>query len=77
MAAFQAANPGCMLEDFVRWYSPRDWREGGDDEKASGGGKASRGRLSARFSHPGNTCVLVPSTNLIRTLDINTRNSTH
>lgn len=22
---FQAANPGCLLEDFVRWYSPRDW----------------------------------------------------
>ena len=21
----QAANPGCLLEDFVRWYSPRDW----------------------------------------------------
>ena len=24
---FQAANPGCLLEDFVRWYSPRDWIE--------------------------------------------------
>lgn len=23
----QAANPGCLLEDFVRWYSPRDWIE--------------------------------------------------
>ena len=22
---FQAANPGCVLGDFVRWYSPRDW----------------------------------------------------
>jgi len=21
----QAANPGCILEDFVRWYSPNDW----------------------------------------------------
>lgn len=21
----QAANPGCVLEDFVRWYSPRDY----------------------------------------------------
>ncbi|CAI5987213.1 unnamed protein product [Closterium sp. NIES-65] len=21
----QAANPGCVLEDFVRWYSPPDW----------------------------------------------------
>ncbi|RDD41035.1 Rab3 GTPase-activating protein catalytic subunit [Trichoplax sp. H2] len=25
MEAFKAANPGCILEDFVRWYSPRDW----------------------------------------------------
>ena len=23
----QAANPGCLLGDFVRWYSPRDWQE--------------------------------------------------
>lgn len=27
MQAFKAANPGCSLEDFVRWYSPRDWVE--------------------------------------------------
>eukprot|EP00899_Mesostigma_viride_P012735 jgi/Mesvir1/21462/Mv03918-RA.1 len=25
MAAFKAANPGAVLEDFVRWHSPRDW----------------------------------------------------
>ena len=25
MEAFKAANPGCVLGDFVRWYSPRDW----------------------------------------------------
>ena len=25
--ALQGANPGCVLEDFVRWYSPRDWVE--------------------------------------------------
>lgn len=25
MQAFKAANPGCVIEDFVRWYSPRDW----------------------------------------------------
>lgn len=25
----QAANPGCILEDFVRWYSPLDWVEYG------------------------------------------------
>lgn len=28
----QAANPGCLLEDFVRWYSPRDWIEGEPEE---------------------------------------------
>ncbi|XP_076304308.1 RAB3 GTPase activating protein subunit 1 isoform X3 [Tachypleus tridentatus] len=27
MEAFKAANPGACLEDFVRWYSPRDWIE--------------------------------------------------
>ena len=27
MEAFKAANPGCTLGDFVRWYSPRDWVE--------------------------------------------------
>ena len=27
MFCIQAANPGCLLEDFVRWYSPRDWIE--------------------------------------------------
>ena len=26
MQAFKAANPGCILEDFVRWHSPKDWR---------------------------------------------------
>ncbi|GAQ90863.1 hypothetical protein KFL_006940020 [Klebsormidium nitens] len=25
MSAFKAANPGALLEDFVRWHSPRDW----------------------------------------------------
>ena len=25
MAAFKAANPGCVFEDFVRWHSPSDW----------------------------------------------------
>lgn len=27
MESFKAANPGCVLEDFVRWYSPRDFEE--------------------------------------------------
>merc|ERR1712228_145332 len=25
MMAFKAANPKCLLEDFIRWYSPNDW----------------------------------------------------
>eukprot|EP01087_Luapelamoeba_hula_P009790 TRINITY_DN2558_c0_g1_i2.p1 TRINITY_DN2558_c0_g1~~TRINITY_DN2558_c0_g1_i2.p1 ORF type:complete len:119 (+),score=12.66 TRINITY_DN2558_c0_g1_i2:73-429(+) len=25
MQAFKAANPGCVMEDFVRWHSPSDW----------------------------------------------------
>ena len=29
MEAFKAANPGCSLGDFVRWYSPKDWGEEG------------------------------------------------
>jgi Rab3 GTPase-activating protein catalytic subunit len=27
MSNFQAANPGAILEDFIRWHSPRDWIE--------------------------------------------------
>uniref|UniRef100_A0A673X6E4 Rab3 GTPase-activating protein catalytic subunit n=1 Tax=Salmo trutta TaxID=8032 RepID=A0A673X6E4_SALTR len=27
MESFKAASPGCTLEDFVRWYSPRDYIE--------------------------------------------------
>lgn len=30
MESFKAANPNGKLEDFIRWYSPRDWIE--DDE---------------------------------------------
>ena len=33
MEAFKAANPGCMLEDFVRWYSPNDWLQGPETEE--------------------------------------------
>ena len=28
MESFKAANPGAVLGDFVRWYSPRDWIDG-------------------------------------------------
>ena len=44
----QAANPGCLLEDFVRWYSPRDWIEGEEEEVMT--------------SLPDNTTPLDPST---------------
>ena len=41
MESFKAANPRGQLEDFVRWYSPRDY----DD---------SEGGLSQRMKHDGN-----------------------
>ena len=44
MQAFKAANPGCVLEDFVKWHSPRDWIL--DQNKV--------GKLSERFSNPEN-----------------------
>lgn len=49
----QAANPGCVLEDFVRWYSPRDYIE----EEEEGGTPVMKGRLSARMMIPGNMWV--------------------
>ncbi|KAF9278795.1 Rab3 GTPase-activating protein catalytic subunit [Mortierella alpina] len=41
MSAFKAANPGCVLGDFIRWHSPKDWIE---DKK----------EMSARMSESGN-----------------------
>lgn len=51
----QAANPGCVLEDFVRWYSPRDYvqEEGQNDE----GETVVKGTLSARMKIQGNMWV--------------------
>uniref|UniRef100_T1J5I1 Rab3 GTPase-activating protein catalytic subunit n=1 Tax=Strigamia maritima TaxID=126957 RepID=T1J5I1_STRMM len=46
MEAFKAANPTCCLEDFVRWYSPRDWIQEDDEGK--------KGHLSTRMMLPGN-----------------------
>uniref|UniRef100_A0A8C0UM28 Rab3 GTPase-activating protein catalytic subunit n=1 Tax=Cyanistes caeruleus TaxID=156563 RepID=A0A8C0UM28_CYACU len=55
MESFKAANPGCCLEDFVRWYSPRDYiEEEVVDEK---GNKVIRGELSARMKIPSNMWV--------------------
>lgn len=64
MSAFKAANPRAVLEDFVRWHSPRDWIQE-DDEIGDGEISGSRhsdsgelwppkGRLSQRMSQPGN-----------------------
>lgn len=33
MESFKAANPKGKLEDFIRWYSPRDWIEEDTDER--------------------------------------------
>ncbi|XP_054744241.1 rab3 GTPase-activating protein catalytic subunit [Anastrepha obliqua] len=46
MEAFKAANPKGKIEDFIRWYSPKDWEE---DEQST------IGRLSVRMQVPGNT----------------------
>lgn len=45
MESFKAANPGSILEDFIRWYSPRDWIE--SDELDDWGQK--KGQLSSRM----------------------------
>ena len=47
MEAFKAANPGCALEDFVRWHSPRDWTDDGTE----------LGALSSRMSGDGNIWI--------------------
>ncbi|KAJ0983032.1 hypothetical protein J5N97_011287 [Dioscorea zingiberensis] len=58
MQAFKAANPGCVLEDFIRWFSPPDWRESDSDneENVSAGDNSTsrRGRLSRRMQEEGN-----------------------
>ena len=51
----QAANPGCTLEDFVRWYSPRDYVE--EEIADENGEKVVKGALSARMKIPGNMWV--------------------
>ncbi|OMP04374.1 Rab3 GTPase-activating protein catalytic subunit [Corchorus olitorius] len=43
MQAFKAANPGCILEDFVRWHSPPDWTETDSSDEANS--SATRGNL--------------------------------
>uniref|UniRef100_A0A672HTU9 Rab3 GTPase-activating protein catalytic subunit n=1 Tax=Salarias fasciatus TaxID=181472 RepID=A0A672HTU9_SALFA len=55
MESFKAANPGCVLEDFVRWYSPRDYVE--EEVVDETGNLTVRGELSARMRIPGNMWV--------------------
>ncbi|XP_012682028.1 rab3 GTPase-activating protein catalytic subunit isoform X2 [Clupea harengus] len=56
MESFKAANPGCSLEDFVRWYSPRDYVEE-EEETDEAGQTVVKGDLSARMKIPGNMWV--------------------
>lgn len=50
MESFKAANPGCILEDFLRWYSPRDLIESEIDG-------IKKYELSARMKIPGNMWI--------------------
>ncbi|KAL0750219.1 hypothetical protein Bca101_032222 [Brassica carinata] len=53
MQAFKAANPGCILEDFVRWHSPPDWT--GNDTSSGDDSSPLRGQLSIRMQKEGST----------------------
>ncbi|KAM5153307.1 rab3 GTPase-activating protein catalytic subunit [Mantella aurantiaca] len=55
MESFKAANPGCSLEDFVRWYSPRDYIE--EEVEDESGNKVIKGELSPRMKIPNNMWV--------------------
>uniref|UniRef100_A0A2P2LEQ9 Rab3GAP catalytic subunit conserved domain-containing protein n=1 Tax=Rhizophora mucronata TaxID=61149 RepID=A0A2P2LEQ9_RHIMU len=64
MQAFKAANPGCILEDFVRWHSPPDWtgNEPGDESIEYPNGchsSSARGQLSSRMLKEGLLTILV------------------
>ncbi|KAJ8979498.1 hypothetical protein NQ317_007681 [Molorchus minor] len=45
MESFKAANPGSVVEDFIRWYSPRDWIE----EEEVDEWEQKKGHLSPRM----------------------------
>ncbi|KAJ8680943.1 hypothetical protein QAD02_016730 [Eretmocerus hayati] len=47
MESFKAANPSGQLEDFIRWYSPRDWIE--DESGALDAWGQRQGQLSPRM----------------------------
>ncbi|KAL1348779.1 hypothetical protein AAHE18_07G105000 [Arachis hypogaea] len=53
MAAFKAANPDAIFEDFIRWHSPADWLEDPEVEKSKDNWPP-RGHLSKRMSESDN-----------------------
>ncbi|CAF0919567.1 unnamed protein product [Rotaria sp. Silwood1] len=57
MESFKAANPLGTIEDFVRWYSPRDWVE--TEEIDSDGNVQKHYSLSPRMQLPDNLWVEV------------------
>jgi Rab3 GTPase-activating protein catalytic subunit len=54
MQSFKAANPKCQLEDFVKWYSPKDYIE--TIEKV-GEKNVKKVTLSERMLIPGNIWI--------------------
>uniref|UniRef100_A0A7N0UW69 Rab3GAP catalytic subunit conserved domain-containing protein n=1 Tax=Kalanchoe fedtschenkoi TaxID=63787 RepID=A0A7N0UW69_KALFE len=57
MQAFKAANPGCLLEDFVRWHSPPDWtntKQNSDPDDSCYEVESAKGQLSSRMQKEGN-----------------------
>jgi Rab3 GTPase-activating protein catalytic subunit len=67
MESFKAANPGCILEDFIRWYSPRDLiqieelsdhsKNENSEQEAGDEKKTIKFELSPRMKIPGNIWV--------------------
>lgn len=53
MESFKAANPDCIIEDFIRWYSPADWVE----EKELDQWDQKKGHLSTRMLISDNTWI--------------------
>lgn len=48
MESFKAANPNGKLEDFIRWYSPRDWIEDANAKTIDGKREQKRMRKQKR-----------------------------
>jgi Rab3 GTPase-activating protein catalytic subunit len=62
MQSFKAANPNCVIEDFVRWYSPRDWVEYEEkliDPETNEEKVVKKHELSSRMKIPGNIWIEV------------------